>query len=242
MIYIPKRIVQTWKNDNIPDHWKPSPKSIKRLMPHWNYILYDDDMAESLVKKYFPDFYDTYMNLEYTIMKVDSFRYCYLYLYGGIYMDLDIELTKSLDNLFNDDFDLYLVKSGNITSVYTNSFMASKPKCSFWLKCLDEIKKPYPYWAYGKHLKTMTKTGPLMLSRMVNKYKYDYSIKNIDSKFIMPCSSCENLPCTKPGAYTRALKGSSWCGWDSYLFVTCSCNWGKILFIIFIILMLFYLV
>ena len=247
-VKIPKIIFQEWflfpgakgkyKSGSVPDHWKSSPESIKKLMPDWKYVLINEKMADKFVKEKFPEFYDTYLSLEYDIQKVDMARYAYLYEFGGIYTDLDIELVKPLDDLFYEDTDLYLAKSGNVGSIYTNSFLASKPKCKFWLECLKEIQKPYEYWMVVKHLKTMGKTGPLLLSRTLKKFKYDYTVHNIPSKFIMPCSSCEPKPCTKPGAYTIALEGSSWCGWDSLFFNACVCNWKLFLILIFLIILL----
>ena len=214
--------------------------SVKLLMPNWDYVLMTDKTAEDMVKEHFPAFYKTYINLEYNIMRADALRYMFLYLYGGVYMDLDIELMKPLDNLLGENADLYLVKSGNVGSVYTNSFMASKPRCDLWLDCLDEIKRPYEYWVIGKHLKVMYRTGPLMLTRVVNKNKYQYHIKTIPKELIMPCNSCDPKPCTKPGAYTKALEGSSWCGWDSFFYTGCICNWKLILFL-FVLFVLFVL-
>ena len=248
-VKVPRILLQEWfvfpgakgkyKSIDIPKHWKCSPESINRLMPDWEYILVDNEMADMLVRNYFPDFYGTYNNLEYHIMKVDALRYMFLFLYGGVYMDLDIELMKPLDDLFYEDADIYVVKSGNMGSIYTNSFLASKPRCGLWLDCLEEIKKPYEYWMIGKHLKTMYKTGPMMLTRVINENKYKYHIKNIPKNLVMPCSSCESKPCTKPGAYTKALEGSSWCGWDSFFYTGCVCHWGKILLIILIVIVLF---
>lgn len=241
MADIPKIFMQTWKNNNVPENWKSSPESIKQLMPDWKYVLMTDKDNRELIKKHFPDFLDTYDSLEYPIMRADLIRYAFLYIYGGVYMDMDIELVKPLDDLFQDGGDIYVVESGNTGSIYTNSFLASKPGCKIWLDCLNEIKKPYPYWAYGKHLKTMIKAGPLMLSRVIKKNKYNYHISKLPKKLLMPCSVCDVKPCTKPGAYTKALEGSSWCGWDSYIYTGCMCNWDKILSVfILVLLVVFY--
>lgn len=238
-VKIPKNIFQTWKTHDVPDHWKSSPESIKTLMPNWTHTLFSDEDNRKFIKKYFPDFLDTYDSLEYPIMRSDAIRYAFLYIYGGVYMDLDIELTKPLDNLFYEDADIYAVKSGNVGSVYTNSFIASKAGCELWLDCLEEIKKPYEYWMIGKHFKIMGKTGPLMLTRVLKRNKYKYHVKNIPQKLLMPCSLCDPKPCTKKGAYTRALEGSSWCGWDSLIYGGCICNWGKIALIIILIIAIF---
>ncbi len=237
-VKIPKLIMQTWKTHNVPEHWKSSPSSIKKYMPDWKYVLIDDDKAGEIVEKYFPDFADKYYSFEYPIMRVDAFRYIWMYLYGGVYMDLDIEITHSLEDLFYEDADFYVVESGNVGSIYTNSFIASKPGCKIWLDCIEEMKKPYKYWQYGKHLKVMGTTGPLMLTQVINRNKYKYQPGFIPQKLVMPCSICDPKPCTKKGAYTKALEGSSWCGWDSLFYNTCVCNLRKILLIILLIILL----
>ena len=246
-VKIPKIIIQEWMafpdakgrciKKPIPSHWKSSPASIKKYMPDWKYVLIDNDIADHLVQEHFPDFYDTYLDLEYPIMRVDAVRYLWMYKYGGVYMDLDVELKCSLEDLFYEDADFYVVKSGNVGSVYTNSFIASKPGCKIWLDCIEEMKKPYSYWAYGKHLKVMDRTGPLMLTRVINNNKYKYNIGLIPQKLVMPCSMCEPKPCTKEGAYTIALEGSSWCGWDSLFYNACICNWKFVMFILLLIIL-----
>lgn len=232
---IPQIIMQTWKNRNIPDEWKPSVRSIKKHMPRWKYVLMTDKDNEEFVKHYFPDFYKYYKGFEYNIMRVDAIRYMWLYVHGGIYMDMDIALVKPLDDLFWYDSEAYLVSSGNM-KVYTNSFMASKPKSHIWLECLKEMTKPYSYWMIGKHLKVMGTTGPLMLTRVVKKTKT--KVYDLPAKKLMPCSLCDPKPCTKPGAYTKALEGSSWCGWDSYIYGSITCNWKLFLLIIITILLI----
>lgn len=252
-VKIPKIIFQEWMafpnskgkciKKPIPSHWESSPESIKEYMPDWKHVIIDNDIADHIVNTYFPDFVKTYNSFEYPIMKVDAIRYLWLYKYGGVYMDLDVELTHSLDDLFYDDHDFYVVQSGNVGSIYTNSFIASKPGCKIWLDCIEEMKKPYSYWAYGKHFKVMDRTGPLMLTRVIKKNKYKYDIGIIPRKLVMPCSICETKPCTKPGAYTKALEGSSWCGWDSMFYNACICNW-KLIFVLVVlitILLIFYL-
>ena len=101
MITIPKIIMQTWKNTDIPDKWKSSPASIRQYMPDWEYVLMTDDMNDQFVRTYFPDFYSHYVNFPYPIQRADAIRYMWLYKHGGIYMDMDFELIKPLDDLFS---------------------------------------------------------------------------------------------------------------------------------------------
>lgn len=233
-VKIPKIIMQTWKNQNVPLHWLPSPQSIQEQMPDWTYRLMTDEDNRNFVAEHFPDFLPYYDKFEYPIQRADAIRYCWLYVNGGIYIDLDIELLQPLDPLFIDDIDLFLVASGNIGSCITNSFMASKPRSPFWLEVIEEMKKPPSAWSLGKHWKVMNTTGPLMLDRVAKRSKYTYSA--LPSKLIMPCSVCDNI-CQPKGAYVRPLPGQSWCGIDSMCYNFLLCNWRKILwFFLFVII------
>jgi mannosyltransferase OCH1-like enzyme len=132
-VSIPKIIMQTWKTQEVPEKWKISPLSIKNLMYDWKYILMDDEENRKFVENFFPDFLSFYDNFPYNIQRADAIRYMFLYMYGGVYMDLDFEVQQDLSILFKKEnsCEIFLVKSGNIGSFFTNSFMASKPKCNF---------------------------------------------------------------------------------------------------------------
>jgi mannosyltransferase OCH1-like enzyme len=240
-VKIPKIIYQSWKDkNNIPEHWKPSIRNIKKYMPDWKHVLMDDEDNRLMVAKHFPDFLPYYDALPYKICKVDFSRYVFLYLYGGIYMDLDLIIQRDLSPLFVNDSEIYLVNSGNVSSSYTNSFMASKPKCKFWLECMEEIKKPLPWYAIGAHWKIMLLSGPLMVSRVAAKTKTTVSV--LPRKLIMPCSSCD-YNCNTCNAYIKPSLGQSWCQFDSHFYNFWLCKWRYILsclICILIVLLAFY--
>lgn len=235
---IPKIFMQTWKDNNIPGHWQESPASVKRLMPDWEYILMTDEMNRDFVKEYFPDFLETYDNFPYPIQRADAIRYMWLYIKGGVYMDLDIVLNKSLEPLFEDK-EVYLVPSGNISYWYTNAFMASVPGCSFWLECIEEMKKEPEFYWIGRHLYVLNTTGPRMLTRVVHKSKANIGV--LPSKLLTPCSLCD-IPCSySPEVYAYAIPGTSWATWDTHMYNFFFCHWMKIFVIILLFLFIFML-
>ena len=234
-VTIPKIIMQTWKNSNVPLHWQASQSSIRRIMPDWKYVLMTDADNREFVRRYFPDFLPYYDGFEYPIQRADAVRYCFLAIHGGIYMDLDIELLKPLDALFTSNNDVYLVASGNLGSSITNSFMASKPGAKLWYDVIEEMKKPVPWWAVGKHWKVMTSTGPMMLNRVVKRRNSVYA--TLPTRTIMPCSVCDDV-CMQPDAYVRPLPGQSWCAFDSLLYNFVLCNWKFLLVIIILLILL----
>lgn len=232
-VKIPKRIMQTWIDHDIPDKWKSSPESIKRHMPDWDYVLMTDKDNRKLVKKHFPDFLPYYDNFTHNIQRCDAARYCYLYVYGGIYMDLDFEVLKPLDDMFINDNEVYLVNSSNIGSYLTNSFMASKPRCKLWLDCIEAMKKPLPFYCMGKHFEVLNSTGPIMLTNVVSEAKIVYGMLPV--RLILPCSVC-NIKCYSKGAYLKQLEGSSWVTYDTKFYNFFMCNYKQLLIAIALIL------
>jgi hypothetical protein len=100
---IPKIIIQTWKDSNIPDRYKKLISSVKKYNPSYKYLFFTDNDIEVFLKKYYPNYYDTFVKLPITIQKIDFFRYVAIYHYGGFYLDLDIECTKPFDTLLDND-------------------------------------------------------------------------------------------------------------------------------------------
>lgn len=233
---IPKLIMQTYKTKEVPEKWIPSPVSIKKHMPDWTHVLMDDEDNLNFVKKHFPDFLPYYESFKYPINRADAIRYMWLYVYGGIYMDLDVEILTSLEPLLKEG-DLILVSSGNVGSVITNSFMASRPHHPIWLEVLEEMKRQLPWCAVGRHFEVMFSTGPIMLNKVVKASSYSYTL--LPTTLMMPCSVCER-PCLKKDAYINPLEGSSWTSWDTYIYNTCMCNptWVFLLLIVLLILLI----
>ena len=235
-VKIPKKIMQTWKTKDLPDHWKISPISIKKHMPDWEYVLMTDKDNRKFVKKHFPDFLEYYDAFPHAIMRADAVRYLYLYIHGGIYIDLDFEMQHDLSHLFTSDADLYFVASGNVGSCITNSFMACKPRCKLWLDVIEEMKKPLPWYYLGKHVQVMSTTGPVMLNRVVRSSNYVYSM--LPSKLLMPCNVCNIDICDTRGAYLKPLQGSSWISYDTKFYNFFLCKWREFVMAVVIILLL----
>ncbi len=236
-VKIPKIIMQTWKNQHVPKKWKPSVDSINKYMPDWEHVLMTDEDNRKFVKQHFPDFLSYYDNFPYEIQRADAIRACWLYINGGIYMDLDIEILKPLDSLFTKSFGIYLVHSGNYASYITNSFMASQPKNPIWLEYIKQMKQPVNRWVnYSKHFTVMTTTGPMALTNVIANTSHLYA--TLPSKLLMPCSVCDQKCKLPKGVYLRPLKGQSWNEWDSHFFNFFLCNWKKVVVAVIIILII----
>ena len=227
--------MQTWKNNRVPEKWEASPRSIKQHMPDWDYVLMTDDDNAAFVAQFFPDYLDFFLDLTYPIQRSDVIRYMWLYIHGGIYMDLDIELVAPLDELFeNRQMETWLLKAPrNFLGHYTNFFMASTPGNSFWLQVLQECRKPLSPWIFLPHFIISNQTGLGAISRAVTAW--NRPIASLPQSAMVPCDYCSPNECSKPYSYTRFLKGGSWNGPDTIIMNMFSCR-PEIIAIIILVL------
>lgn len=232
---MPRIIMQTWKTEKLPPQWQASQDAIKQLMPHWRYVLLTDDDNLAFVKTHFPDFVKTFTSFEYDIQRADAIRYMWLYVNGGVYLDLDIQPLKAFDTLFGANSktrrpDLYVVKSSIMNNIYTNAFMAAKPGLTVMLKCLEFMQAGNSWWHCGKHLKVINLTGPNMFTRAIQFVKAEedslkrFTVSEIPTKLIIPCSICDVDKCKVTDAYCKSLGGSSWSGADTKFLALLHCN------------------
>ena len=98
---------------------KPLPKLAKKCITSWKKYMPDYEIklwSEENVNLNECDFIkEAYENKKWAFV-ADYVRTKVLYEYGGIYMDTDMELTKSLDDLMTEDFVIGVEDSGYIAA------------------------------------------------------------------------------------------------------------------------------
>jgi inositol phosphorylceramide mannosyltransferase catalytic subunit len=187
---IPPVLHQTWKSQRIPGWATKWHASWYKYNPQLQLVLWSDKMNRELVKTYAPWFLKTYDAFPVHIQRVDAVRYLILYLYGGIYVDLDFECYKSIERF--RQYDLVFSYSGNAPFI-TNSIMMSRPGHPFWLKVLRQMQKmPPKKWYELKSYYVLRTTGPVMLHRVIQKYNFSKDrILVLRSKYFFPFSMFE---------------------------------------------------
>ncbi len=167
---IPKIIHQIWiqGQNKLPKKYHNWQNSFKKFNPKFKYILWDDNKIKLLLKKHFPHLLEVYNQYNYLVQKADFGRYLVLYIYGGIYADMDCECMQSLNNLLKDKFFTYQHKWFGIN----NHVIGSVPKHPILKKCL---KLMYERKNVKKIIFSLTiryTTGGSLLTTAVNSH-YD---------------------------------------------------------------------
>jgi mannosyltransferase OCH1-like enzyme len=181
---IPLNIFQTWHTKKLPYYMQKNTDKLRENNPEFRYYLYDDNDCRDFISKYFDDsILSAYDKLVPGAYKADLWRYCILYIHGGIYLDMkmrcigDFKLIELVD-------DEHYVRDIESSSIEPNSFglynavMIQQKKNPFLMECIQQVVKNVKVNYYG--FSPLYPTGPGMLGDLYNKYKKDYKLNDID--------------------------------------------------------------
>lgn len=131
---IPKVLIQTYKSKNkVPQKVFDN---IKKFASDYEYKFFEDQDCEEFIKNNFSnDVLEAYQRLENGAHKADLFRYCFLYINGGVYIDIKTELFQPLSKLFNKNY-IYSVLSIVKNTIY-QGIIATPPKQELFKNLID---------------------------------------------------------------------------------------------------------
>lgn len=141
---IPKLLSQTYHTkEKIPQHIKDL---LSKYTEDYQYILLNDSEGLSFLKKYFNVLVIEKYNSLKGPHKADLLRYCWLYINGGIYLDIKTLLIKPLSEIINHSKitnvdQIYTVKSYVTDDSIYQGFIATSPRNIIFLFLIDKIIK-----------------------------------------------------------------------------------------------------
>src|SRR6201995_1444549 len=140
---IPKIIHQSWKVAEVPLRWQPFQASWRANHPGYEYMYWTDEANRAFVATHFPQFLPVYDGYKLPICRADLARYLVVCHYGGLYVDMDFESLRPLDDLlvgrelvFAQEPESHLQKpsmrSRGLSRIVCNALFASVPRHTFW--------------------------------------------------------------------------------------------------------------
>ena len=179
---IPKIFHQTWYKKEIPTEIQSHIDNMCLLHPDFEYRFYDDnDILSYINEKGTVQMINAYNKLSIGAEKADLFRYIVLYYDGGIYLDLDSNIVKNIDNLIKN-------RTAVITRERNNGFFVQwclmfSPKHPILKNtielCIDNINSGK--YQYDIH----KKTGPTPYSHSIKNKLKIYNIWEMDDETII---------------------------------------------------------
>ena len=132
---IPKIIHYCWlSNDPIPQKLKECMETWKEKLPDYEFILWNFDRFDKNSSIWVQQAFD---NKKYAFA-ADYIRLFAIYNYGGIYMDMDIEVLKDFESLLNQNL-MIAYENPEKTGIEAGCF-GSEKKNSFIEDCLGYYK------------------------------------------------------------------------------------------------------
>jgi mannosyltransferase OCH1-like enzyme len=231
---IPKIIHQLWLQgvELVPEKYKPEIEKIKRVnqvfneQSEWKYILWDEKRILDLIKSE-PKLLEKYYKYEYLHQKVDFSKFIILWKYGGIFLDIDVQIVKPFNQLFDyiKDYDFIVSEMNNLmilnfftckkfSNCLNNGIYIAKPNSDI-LKYLYE-NLPIDTFIPTKLLKIHLTTGPYSFNNLFNEYKNNDSRINkskilvLPYEYLEPCNSVIGLCPVTNNTYVKHVHAMSW--------------------------------
>ena len=176
---IPKVIMQTCASrDKLTPQMIDAMRTWEDMNPGWSYELFDNNDCIKFIKEYFDtDTLKAFNNLVPGAFKADLFRYCYLYIKGGVYSDIDNICLVPLNDFLLDDDTFVSVKDRVVDGqelVY-NAFIATEKNHPVLKKAIDltvynVLNKIYPN-TRNNIINMLSISGPKCLAIALDSYK-----------------------------------------------------------------------
>lgn len=208
---IPKNIVQSLNCKRVTKKLYQNIEKVKKLNPDYNYEFFTEKESIDFINEHFGENYSkAYIKLYCGAFRADFFRYCYLYIKGGFWIDVFMDLIYPLDKLLDKDYNfitcLDLIDKNNVkeqsmiyeffikkfvkidkTIIY-NAFLGFEPKNEIIKKVLDKSYENIINGITGD----LNITGPELFGKIIDEtnleeyeYKFfNFKLQNIITKFI----------------------------------------------------------
>lgn len=168
---IPYIIHQVYKDENIPYDLGRYVKSVVDTNQSWKYYFWTDVASRKLVESRLPRLLPTWDRLTKGIFKGDIIRILALYEYGGVYLDLDVEVFRSFDKLTKtasciippEPFEHNAFLYGR-EIIINNAIVFCRARHPFLKLVLDNVNN------ISESLNPVDITGPKFLTRMYDIY------------------------------------------------------------------------
>jgi mannosyltransferase OCH1-like enzyme len=215
---VPRHIITTWICSPDRDKYRNEDRELfLRCLKSWLKLMPDYKLTIVTLGSLFDYGSEEWIKREVNkgnyIAASQWARLYWLKVHGGIYLDMDVEVTKRFDNLLNKSFTIAHMKTPETWA--NNAVMISEPNHPFLieqLKFLETVDTSIK--EYGNE------SGPIMISKLLqgkgwNGVNEDIQLNGVtilDSKSFYPYSFTENFNrnCITEKTYAIHHWGQSW--------------------------------
>ena len=159
---IPLNLFTCWHTKNLPPKMNEHINKIKKENPEFNLYIFDNNDCRNMIEKYFikevVNAYDSFTSDAY---KSDLWRYCVLYLYGGIYQDIKFTPVNNFKYVELTDKEYFIRDRVESGKGVLNGLIVCKKNNQILYNSIKKIIKNVKNNFYGNS--SLEPTGPLLL-------------------------------------------------------------------------------
>jgi mannosyltransferase OCH1-like enzyme len=170
---IPMNIFQTWNQTaGLPPNMKKITENIQRENPEFTYKCFNDTECLEFIREHFDEpVANAYTRIIPGAYRADLWRYCVLYIRGGIYMDIKLKPTDGFRFLSIIDKECFVRDIDASGKGIYNAFMVCKPNNTILLQCINKIVENVKNDYYGESV--LSPTGPLLMKQFFTESEID---------------------------------------------------------------------
>ena len=174
---IPLKLYCFWHTKDLPDLIKQNYNRLVSQHPRFEHFLFDLNDAREFIKNNFPDqVLNAYDSLIPVAFKCDLWRYCVLYINGGIYLDIKYQCINNFRFIMLTEKEYFTKDIDPSGGGIYNALIITLPKNNILLKAINQIVENVKNKYYGND--GLDPTGPMLLKRYFN---YE-QIQNLELK------------------------------------------------------------
>ena len=169
---IPLNLFQTWHTLDLPNDMEKNVELLKHQNPEFKYFLFDDKMCRDFIEDNFScDTVWAFDKLKPGAYKADLWRYCVLYIHGGIYLDIKFKCINGFKLIELTDKEYWVKdrKATDINGIY-QALLITFPKNEILWNCIQDIIRNCKNNTFS--VNPLIISGPSLIGRYFNEVQY----------------------------------------------------------------------
>lgn len=163
---IPLNLYTCWHTKDLPPLMQQNYVELVINNPEFKHFLYDENDCREFIKDNFDEkVLNAYNSLIPCSYKSDLWRFCVLYINGGIYLDIKYKCVNGFKLIALTEKE-YFVRDRPENCVYT-ALIVTMPKNQIMLDCINKIVENVKNKYYG--ISSLHPTGPGVLGLYFSK-------------------------------------------------------------------------
>jgi len=170
---IPRKVFMTWTTRELPPDMYKTILNNSKENPEFDFYIYsEDECAEFISSNFDIEVVNTYKSLKPSAYKSDFWRYCVVYIHGGIYLDVKFKCMVPLNDIIKQNKTMYV--KDLVDNNVANGVLIAQPREPIFYKCIYKIVENVKAKFYG--VCSLHPTGPRLIGDILHEHSMQSAI------------------------------------------------------------------